>query len=234
MAIAVVTGSSTGIGQATAVTLARAGHIVYATMRNPEVGGEELRVVASKENLPLRFAALDVNSDESVQTAFAGILAEAGRIDVLVNNAGIAHGLGPADQLTLETWRGVIDTNLTGMFLCTREALKLMRSGGTIVNNISVAAVQPFEGMAAYNASKYGALGFTNALRLDLRKRGIRVLALMPGATDTAIWDQFWADAPREKMLCVETVAEAVVHVVALPPEATIEEIRIGPASGVL
>jgi short-subunit dehydrogenase len=120
------------------------------------------------------------------------------------------------------------------MFLTTRAALAMMKAGGTIVNNLSVAAVQPFEGMAAYNASKYGALGFTNALRLDLRKRGIRVLALMPGATDTAIWDQFWPQAPREKMLCADTVAEAVLHAVTLPPEATIEEIRIGPTAGVL
>ena len=91
MAIAVVTGSSTGIGQATAITLARAGHTVYATMRNPETGGEELRVVAGKEKLPLRLAALDVDSDQSVKTAFGAILKEAGRIDALVNNAGIGN-----------------------------------------------------------------------------------------------------------------------------------------------
>ena len=84
MAIAVVTGSSTGIGLATAVTLARAGHTVYATMRNPQTGGEEIRTLAEREHLPLRIAALDVDSDESVRNAFAKILAEAGRIDVLV------------------------------------------------------------------------------------------------------------------------------------------------------
>jgi NAD(P)-dependent dehydrogenase (short-subunit alcohol dehydrogenase family) len=83
MAIAVVTGSSTGIGQASALTLARAGHTVYATMRNPEGGGRELRAIARQENLPLRFVTLDVNSDESVRKAFARMLAEAGRIDVL-------------------------------------------------------------------------------------------------------------------------------------------------------
>ena len=92
MAIAVVTGTSTGIGLATAATLARAGHTVYATMRNPEAGGEELRAIAEREHLPLRIAALDVDSDESARTAFAKILAEAGRIDVLVNNAGISRG----------------------------------------------------------------------------------------------------------------------------------------------
>src|SRR5664279_824491 len=89
MAIAVVTGSSTGIGEATAVSLARAGHTVYATMRNPKTGGEGLRCVAAKENLTFRFLALDVDSDESVKSTFATMLSEAGRIDVLVNNAGI-------------------------------------------------------------------------------------------------------------------------------------------------
>jgi NAD(P)-dependent dehydrogenase (short-subunit alcohol dehydrogenase family) len=134
----------------------------------------------------------------------------------------------------VETWKEVIDTNLTGTFLVTRAALPLMRAGGTIVNNLSVAAVQPFAGMAAYNASKFGALGFTHALREDLRKRGIRVLALLPGATDTEIWGQFWPDAPRKKMISAETVAQAVLHAVSAPANATIEEIRIGPAAGVL
>jgi short-subunit dehydrogenase len=97
-----------------------------------------------------------------------------------------------------------------------------------------VAAIQPFEGMAAYNASKYGALGFTNALREELRKSGIRVLALIPGATDTSIWDQFWPEAPHEKMISADTVAEAILHVVSLPAKTTIEEIRLRPTVGTL
>ena len=155
-------------------------------------------------------------------------------VDVLINNAGVAHALAPVEKLPVETWKEVIDTNLTGTFLVTRAALPLMRAGGTIVNNLSVAAVQPFAGMSAYNASKFGAMGFTQALREDLRKRGIRVVALLPGATDTEIWGQFWPDAPREKMVSAETVAEAVLHAVSVPANAAIEEIRIGPAAGVL
>jgi NAD(P)-dependent dehydrogenase (short-subunit alcohol dehydrogenase family) len=136
--------------------------------------------------------------------------------------------------LPVKTWKDVIDTNLTGTFLVTQAALPLMRAGGTIVNNLSVAAVQPFAGMSAYNASKFGALGFTHALREDLRKRGIRVLALLPGATDTEIWSQFWPGAPREKMISAETVAQAVLHAVSAPANTAIEEIRIGPSAGVL
>ena len=126
MAIAVVTGSSTGIGQASAVTLARAGHTVYATMRNPEAGGGELRAIAGKENLPLRFAALDVDSDESVRRAFAGMLAEAGRIDVLVNNAGIGNA-GPVEETPIEVFRAVMETNFFGALRCTRAVLPGMR-----------------------------------------------------------------------------------------------------------
>ena len=153
---------------------------------------------------------------------------------MLVNNAGIAHALAPAQKLRLDIWKQVIDTNLTGTFLVTQAALPLMRSGGTIVNNLSVAAIQPFAGMSAYNASKYGAYGFTQALREDLRKSGIRVVALMPGATDTEIWGQFWPDAPREKMVSPQAVAEAVLHAVSAPTNASIDEIRLGPASCVL
>jgi NAD(P)-dependent dehydrogenase (short-subunit alcohol dehydrogenase family) len=153
---------------------------------------------------------------------------------VLINNAGVAHSLVPVDQLPVETWKEVIDTNLTGTFLITRAALPLMRAGGTIVNNLSVAALQPFAGMSAYNASKFGAFGFTQALREDLRKRGIRVVALLPGATNTEIWSQFWPGAPREKMISAETVARAVLHAVSVPADTAIEEIRIGPTAGVL
>jgi NAD(P)-dependent dehydrogenase (short-subunit alcohol dehydrogenase family) len=176
----------------------------------------------------------DVRLPASVEAAFQQIAAKYRRINVLVNNAGVAHAMAPAQKLTLDIWKRVIDTNLTGTFLVTQAALPLMHSGSTIVNNLSVAAIQPFAGMSAYNASKYGAYGFTQALREDLRKSGIRVVALMPGATDTEIWGQFWPDAPREKMVSPQAVAEAVLHAVSAPANASIDEIRLGPASGVL
>ncbi|HET6936469.1 MAG TPA: SDR family NAD(P)-dependent oxidoreductase, partial [Candidatus Angelobacter sp.] len=146
----------------------------------------------------------------------------------------MAHPLLPVEQLPFDTWKRVLDTNLTGTFLATQAALPLMNAGGTIVNNLSVAALQPFAGMSAYNASKFGAMGFTQALREEVRKRGIRVLALIPGATNTDIWNQFWPEAPKEKMISPETVAQAVLHAVSAPPEASVEEIVIGPTAGVL
>jgi NAD(P)-dependent dehydrogenase (short-subunit alcohol dehydrogenase family) len=116
----------------------------------------------------------------------------------------------------------------------TRAILPLMRRGGTLVNNLSVAAKRVFSGWAAYNASKHGALGLTNTLREELRPRGIRVMALLPGATDTDIWDAPWPNAPRKKMMSAETVAQAVVDAVLLPANSTVEELTIMPTAGSL
>jgi len=227
----VITGGSRGIGLAMAREFARAGYQVVITGRNTarlEAAAKEVKQ-GSVDTL-----VCDVTQPGSVDAAFAQLRETHSRIDVLVNNAGIAHGLVPVEELSFETWKQVIDTNLTGMFLVARAALALMTAGSTIVNNLSVAAVQPFAGMSAYNASKYGALGFTQALREELRNKGIRVLALLPGATDTEIWQQFWPEAPREKMISSESVAKAVLHAVSAPANTTIEEIRIGPTGGVL
>jgi NAD(P)-dependent dehydrogenase (short-subunit alcohol dehydrogenase family) len=231
--VAVITGGSRGIGLALARAFSQAGYAVVITGRDRkrlQSGAKQLEVgKADVIALPC-----DVRDPNSVKKLFVEIRRKHSRIDVLVNNAGVAHALALVEKLPVETWKDVIDTNLTGTFLVTRSALPLMHAGSTIVNNLSVAAVQPFAGMAAYNASKFGAMGFTQALREDLRKRGIRVVALLPGATDTGIWNQFWPDAPKEKMISPETVAAAVLHAVLAPPEASIDEIRIGPAAGVL
>jgi short-subunit dehydrogenase len=109
-----------------------------------------------------------------------------------------------------------------------------MKRGGTIVNNLSIAANRVFAGSAAYNASKHGALGLTNTLREELRPRGIRVVGLLPGATDTEIWKTLWPQAPRKKMMSVETVAQAVVQAILLPQNATVETIEILPSTGTL
>jgi short-subunit dehydrogenase len=109
-----------------------------------------------------------------------------------------------------------------------------MKRGSTIVNNLSIAAECVFPGSAAYNASKHGALGFTNTLREELRPKGIRVIALMPGATDTQIWDTLWPKAPRRKMMSAQTVGRTVVDALRLPENTTVEKIVVMPSSGTL
>ncbi|HEY2117450.1 MAG TPA: SDR family NAD(P)-dependent oxidoreductase, partial [Candidatus Angelobacter sp.] len=161
--VAVITGGGTGIGLAMARLFAKSGYSVIITGRD----AKRLKRAAddiSKMQRQVTAVACDVRDPTAVKKLLQEISQRYTTIDVLVNNAGVAHTLTPVDQLPVETWKDVIDTNLTGTFLVTRAALPIMRSGGTIVNNLSVAAVQPFAGMSAYNASKFGALGFTHAL----------------------------------------------------------------------
>lgn len=230
----VITGGGSGIGLALAREFSASGYSVIISGRNLKRLQSAAHEIKKKSTAEVTAIACDVRDHQSVKKMFQEIAARHSSLDVLINNAGVAHALAPVEEFPIETWKQVIETNITGTFLVTRAALPLMRAGNTIVNNLSVAATRPFPGMAAYNASKFGALGFTQALREDLRKRGIRVVALLPGATDTDIWDQFWADAPKERMIPAEAVAQAVLHAVSAPANTTIEEILIGPTAGAL
>jgi NAD(P)-dependent dehydrogenase (short-subunit alcohol dehydrogenase family) len=164
----------------------------------------------------------DVCDPDSVGELFAALEARFHRIDILINNAGIAHPGLPVTELPVEAWKEVIEANLTGPFLVTKAALPLMKRDSIIVNNLSVAAKRVFSGLSAYNASKHGALAFTSSPREELRERGMRVIALLPGATDTAIWETLWPEAPRPKMMIAETVARAVVNTLTTPHDGVI------------
>jgi NAD(P)-dependent dehydrogenase (short-subunit alcohol dehydrogenase family) len=230
---AVVTGGSRGIGLAIARQLAREGCRVAIAGRNPQALEAAVAELKS-EGFSLSAKRCDISDADQVNQFFQAIRERFGTLDFLINNAGAAHALAHVDKLSLEEFRRVTDVNLTGTFLCCRAAIPLMKPGGVVVNNLSVAAQQPFAGMSAYNASKAGALMLTNTLREELRAQGIRVLALIPGAVDTDIWQQFWPEAPREKMVSPTDVARAVVFALAMPQSTSVDEIRIGPAAGTL
>ena len=231
--VALITGGNRGLGLAFARVLAREGCAVVIAGRN-----ERELSRAAKSLAPLGSGILthhcDVRDERSIAQMFTTVKEQFGRLDVLINNAGVAHESVTAEKLSVKSWRATIDTNLTGTFLVTQAALSLMSRGATIVNNLSVAARTAFANMSAYNASKFGALGFTEALRLELQPRGIRVIALMPGATATDIWDQFWPNAPRAKMLRPESVAEMLLSALLLSPTDSVTEISISPAAGPL
>ena len=231
--VALITGASRGIGLAIARSLAERGcHLIVAgrsASALKEVGRELVR-----RRIRVVTQACDVRDPESVKALAAAAKKQFRHVDILINNAGITQPSIFVEKLDYDTWKDVIDTNLNGTFLVTREILPLMRRGGTIVNNLSVAATRVFPGLSAYNASKYGALGFTDTLREELRPKGIRVIALIPGATDTEIWNTLWPDAPRKKMMSTETVASAVVSALSLPENSTVEEIKLQPTSGTL
>jgi NAD(P)-dependent dehydrogenase (short-subunit alcohol dehydrogenase family) len=196
----------------------------------------ELSEIAEKEPANGEVLGLycEVRQPKSVATVFAEVKKRSGKLDILVNNAGISQTRYSVEKTPIDLGRAVIDINLTGTFLTSQAAIPLMPPGSTIINTLSIAAKQNFPEFSAYNASKHGALGFTRTLREELIPKGIRVMALLPGATNTAIWEQFWPDAPRDKMVRPESVAEAVVYAVLLPPQANLSQIEIEPLQGVL
>jgi NAD(P)-dependent dehydrogenase (short-subunit alcohol dehydrogenase family) len=240
--LALVTGANRGIGLAIARALAREGCNLIITGRDEralakasiELDKLQSENFSEKPNVPVLAQSCDVRSPDSVDYLFAMVRGLHKPLDILINNAGIGHPDRTVGELPYPTWMEVIDTNLNGLFLMTQAALAVMKRGSTIVNNLSIAAERVFPGSAAYNASKHGALGFTNTLREELRPKGIRVIALMPGATDTAIWDTMWPKAPRRKMMAAETVARTVVDALLLPENATVEKIVVMPSSGTL
>jgi NAD(P)-dependent dehydrogenase (short-subunit alcohol dehydrogenase family) len=231
--VALITGATRGIGLATARALAAEGCNLILTARDEQALTRISRELA-RAKIRVLAQPCDVRDPHSVDALFRSVRGQFKRLDILINNAGIAHANLPVEKLPFPVWKDVLETNLDGTFLVTQAALAVMKRSGTIVNNLSIAANRVFAGSAAYNTSKHAALGLTNTLREELRPRGIRVIGLLPGATDTDIWKTLWPQAPRRKMMSPETVAQAIVQAVLLPANATVETLEILPTVGTL
>jgi NAD(P)-dependent dehydrogenase (short-subunit alcohol dehydrogenase family) len=226
--LALVTGASRGLGLAIAEALSERGfHLILTARSRPQLERLAARLPNSTA-IPC-----DIRDPQSV-AQLAALVGKRRRLDVLINNAGIAGPSQPIDSLDYATWREVIETNLHGTFLVTQSLLPFLGKGSVIVNNLSIAARMVIPGMAAYSASKSGLLAFTATLREELRPRGIRVVALLPGAIDTGIWQQFWPGAPRRRMISPRTIAQTVAAAVTLPAKANFDEIVITPSAGAL
>jgi NAD(P)-dependent dehydrogenase (short-subunit alcohol dehydrogenase family) len=184
MSTIVITGTSRGIGLATALELARAGHQVVATMRNPP-RSPELGEQAAKEKLPVRIQAMDVDSDESVKQAFGQILAQ-GPVDVLVNNAGIER-VGAIEETPVTDFRTCMETNYFGAIRCIQAVMRPMRErgSGAIINVTSVAGKISVSPMGPYSASKFALEALSEALAQELKAFGVRVAIVEPGIIDT-------------------------------------------------
>lgn len=185
MASILVTGASRGIGLATCLSLGRAGHRVFATMRNPE-GAPELGATAGSESLPITVSAMDVNSDESVRATVDKTVAQYGPLDVLVNNAGIERR-GSVEELPLDEFRAVMETNYFGAIRCMQAVLPGMRSRGSgcIINITSVAGRISSSPLGPYAASKFALEAISEALAQEVKALGIRVVIVQPGIINT-------------------------------------------------
>ncbi len=229
---AVVTGGNRGIGRGVAEALHAEGATVVLTARAAADAERAAREIGARAI----GIACDVRSYDAVRALFGAVRERAGGCDVLVNNAGIGV-FAPAPELTPEDWRAVIETNLNGVFYCCREAIPQMKAkgGGYIFNVSSLAGKNPFVNGAAYNASKFGLNGFSEALMMDVRYDNIRVSYLMPGsvATDFGRDPARRPDPGRDKSdwaLRPEDVAEVVLDLLRSPARALYSRVEMRPS----
>ena len=234
--VSVVTGAGSGIGRACAIALARAGHAVVLAGRRADALQETLQAAAGGERLLA--VPTDVTQPADVDALFAATLRRFGRVDLLFNNAGISANGIPFDELTVETWRAVVDVNLTGMFLCAQGAFRAMKAqqprGGRIINNGSISAHAPRPDSAPYTATKHAVTGLTKSISLDGRAWDIACGQIDIGNAVTEMAARMAKGAKQangsiaaEPMLDVERVADAVVHMAALPLEANVQFMTI-------
>jgi NAD(P)-dependent dehydrogenase (short-subunit alcohol dehydrogenase family) len=228
--VAVVTGAGSGIGRAVSVALLNAGYRVVLAGRREEA---LLSTLAGHKSRGIVVPA-DVAQEPSVQQLFRRALVEFGRVDLLFNNAGTFGTSAPIEDMSLEQWQLVVDTNLTGAFLCAREAFRVMKEqqprGGRIINNGSVSAQVPRPHAAAYTASKHAITGLTKTISLEGRAYGIACGQIDIGNAATELSDAFGKGALQadgsilaEPRIDVQYVADAVLYMAGLPLAANVQ-----------
>jgi 3-oxoacyl-[acyl-carrier protein] reductase len=229
---AVVTGGTEGIGLALVERLlAHGARVAFCARTEARVTEQCARLAAPGHTLV--GAPCDVRKPEEVERFARRVLHDLGTPTILVNNAGVARFV-PLVEMSVEDWDLVMDTNLRGMFLVSRAFLPAMLTAGrgTIVNVSSLAGRNPVPDAAAYAASKHGVLGFSKSLMMELRKLGVRVIAVCPGSVDTPFFAKSGSRNPdRARILAAEDVAQAILDAVALPERALISELDIRPAN---
>jgi NAD(P)-dependent dehydrogenase (short-subunit alcohol dehydrogenase family) len=225
-----ITGASRGIGRAIAGKLACAETTLWLHGRDREALAATCQLVEAKKAkaIPLCY---DLRDPAAIQK----MVEETGNepLDALVNNAGVAL-VKPLEAITFAEWQTTLDVNVTAPFLLTQKLLPIMTAGSTIVNILSIASKTGFPNWSSYCMSKFALEGFSQAVREEVRPRGIRVLNVYPAATNTEIWDGVEGDWPRDKMLMPEEIGDAVASALTRPGEALLENIELGNAAGAL
>jgi len=231
--IAIVTGAGSGIGRAVSIALLKEGYVVALCGRRVEQL-HETAAAPDSGTAPRRVIPTDVTDPGSVAGLFRAVHDEFGRLDVLFNNAGIGAPGVDIDELTVEQWQSVVNVNLTGAFLCTREAFGLMKRqtprGGRIINNGSISAYTPRPNSAPYTATKHAITGLTKSTSLDGRKYDIACSQIDIGNAATDMTARMANGVPQangeilaEPRLDVEHVARAVVYMANLPLDANVQ-----------
>ena len=232
--VALITGGGSGIGRASALALAEEGFAVVLAGRRAEVL-EETAAEASGEALAV---PTDVSDPASIRNLFARAREAFGRLDLLFNNAGIGAPAVPLEELSYEQWTGVVSVNLTGVFLCTQEAFRIMKDqdprGGRIINNGSVSAHVPRPNSAPYTATKHALTGLTRSTSLDGRQYGIACGQIDIGNAETRMTERMEAGLPQahgqemvEPRMHVDNVARAIVYMAGLPLDANVQFITV-------
>src|SRR5262245_30509585 len=236
--VAIITGASSGVGRATALALAEKGLRLSLLARSEGVLSEVAEEARVRGSSDARHFVCDVREEAAVDRAVASTLERFGRVDVLINSAGLSLN-GEVESYSLEDWRAVIDTNLTGTFLTCRAVAPAMKrqGGGQIINISSGAGRNGIKEMAAYCASKFGVIGFTEAFALEVRNQNIRVSVLLPGsvATDfSRVAKRDHAASPggsREigYSMTAEEAASVIVAMLEQPMQAWMSEVTLRP-----
>ena len=235
--VALVTGAGSGIGRATALRLLEHGYSVVLTGRR-QTPLDELADEARQRGADALAVACDVSDAASVAALFDAIRQRYGRLDVLFNNAGRGGPPVEIDELSVEDWRAVVDTNLTGVFLCTRAAFGMMKTqtprGGRIINNGSISAHAPRPNSIAYTSTKHAITGLTKSVSLDGRKYDICCGQIDIGNAATEMAARMARGVPQangeiaiEPLMDVELVADAVLHMADLPLSANVQFMTI-------
>jgi NAD(P)-dependent dehydrogenase (short-subunit alcohol dehydrogenase family) len=227
--VAVITGGNQGIGKGIAKIFAAEGARLAVCARNASkltAAAEEYRALGAD----VLQQPVDVSNEQAVEDFFKAVMERFGRVDILVNNAGAFDG-GRIDQLTLAAWNNVIGACLTGTFLCSRAAFRIMKEqgGGRILNIGSISAQRPREGSAPYSAAKFGLWGLTNAIALDGLPHGIICSVLHPGNVRVEWRAASKSQLNQEPMMETETVAKAALAMVTLPPDVNFLEAIVLP-----
>lgn len=219
-----ITGGSKGIGFGVADALARAGMNVVITARN----ATEVEAAASRLEGKALGLACDVRDYAQQQAVVERTVAEFGKLDVVIANAGVG-GYAAIDEMELDTWHNIIDTNLTGAFYTVKATVEeLKRNQGYLITIASLAGTNFFEKGSAYNASKFGLVGFTQAVMLDLRKYGVKTTTIMPGSVATHFNDNVPSDKDAWKIQ-PEDVGEMVVYLLSAPARTLPSKIEVRP-----